>query len=43
MINQCLMALPLVVLYEVSIGAVWLFGRKRLAGFETAPLAEKRQ
>ena len=33
-INQCLMALPLIVLYEVSIVAVWLLGRKRLAGFE---------
>ena len=32
-INQCLMAFPLIVLYEVSIGAVWLLGRKRLAGF----------
>ena len=32
-INQCLMALPLIVLYEVSIVAVWLLGRKRLAGF----------
>ena len=26
-------ALPLIVLYEVSIVAVWLLGRKRLAGF----------
>lgn len=33
-INQLLMAGPLVILYEVSIVAVWLFGRKRLAGFE---------
>lgn len=27
-VNQLLMAIPLVVLYEVSIAAVWLFGRK---------------
>jgi len=27
-VNQLLMAVPLVVLYEVSIIAVWLFGRK---------------
>ena len=27
-INQILMAGPLVVLYEVSIGAVWMFGKK---------------
>ena len=33
-VNQCLMGLPMVVLYEVSIVGVWLFGRKRLAGFE---------
>ena len=31
-VNQMLMAVPLMVLYEVSIVAVWLFGRKRLAG-----------
>lgn len=27
-VNQLLMAVPLMVLYEVSIGAVWVFGRK---------------
>ena len=32
-INQCLMAFPLMALYEVSIVAVWLLGRKRLSGF----------
>ncbi len=32
-INQLLMAGPLVVLYEVSIVAVWMFGKKRFAGF----------
>ncbi len=32
-INQLLMAVPLVILYEISIGAVWLFGRKTFAGF----------
>lgn len=30
-VNQLLMAVPLVVLYEISIVAVWLFGRKSLA------------
>jgi len=30
-VNQLLMAVPLVVLYEVSIVAVWLFGRKMIA------------
>jgi sec-independent protein translocase protein TatC len=33
-VNQMLMGVPLLVLYEISIGAVWLFGRKRLAGFK---------
>jgi len=32
-INQCMMAVPIIILYELSIGAVWLFGRKRLPGF----------
>lgn len=32
-VNQCLMAGPLLLLYEVSIVAVWLFGRKKLGGF----------
>ncbi len=36
-INQCLMAGPLIVLYEISIGAVWLLGKKRLVGFEELP------
>ena len=33
-VNQTMMAIPLVVLYEVSIGAVWLFGRKVLPDFK---------
>jgi len=32
-VNQMLMGVPLMVLYEISIAAVWLFGRKRLSGF----------
>jgi sec-independent protein translocase protein TatC len=32
-VNQLLMAIPLWILYEISIGAIWLFGRKRFAGF----------
>jgi len=31
-VNQLLMAGPLIVLYEVSIVAVWLFGRKKFVG-----------
>ena len=32
-VNQLMMAIPLVVLYEISIVAVWIFGRKVLPGF----------
>ena len=32
-VNQLMMAIPLVILYEVSIVAVWLFGRKVLPEF----------
>lgn len=35
-VNQLLMAGPLVVLYEVSLVAVWLLGRRPLPGFEPA-------
>lgn len=33
-VNQMLMGIPLVILYEISIAAVWVFGRKKLPGFE---------
>lgn len=33
-VNQLLMAVPLMVLYELSIGLIWLFARKTLKGFE---------
>ncbi|MCD6388985.1 MAG: twin-arginine translocase subunit TatC [Desulfobulbaceae bacterium] len=39
-VNQLLMAGPLVILYEVSIGAVWLFGRKKLTGFDKPDLGK---
>ena len=29
-VNQCMMAIPLLILYEISVIAVWLFGRKRI-------------
>jgi sec-independent protein translocase protein TatC len=32
-VNQCLMAIPLILLYQIGIAGVWLFGRKRLRGF----------
>jgi len=30
-VNQMLMGIPLMVLYEISVVAVWLFGRKKLS------------
>lgn len=39
-VNQLLMAGPLVILYEVSIIAIALFGRKRLPGFEKVDVRE---
>ena len=30
-VNQMLMGVPLLILYEVSVVAVWLFGRKKLS------------
>ena len=32
-VNQLLMGVPLLVLYEISVVGVWLFGRKKLAGY----------
>jgi sec-independent protein translocase protein TatC len=32
-VNQMLMGVPLLVLYEISVIGVWLFGRKKLAGY----------
>lgn len=43
-VNQLLMAVPLIVLYELSIGAVWLFGRKTLRSFSgTGEVQQPRQ
>ena len=40
-VNQLMMAIPLIILYEISIVAVWLFGRKILTGFEKDGEGEK--
>jgi sec-independent protein translocase protein TatC len=32
-INQVLMAVPLMILYEIGVVAVWAFGRKGFSGF----------
>ncbi len=33
-VNQLMMAIPLVVLYEISVVAVYFFGKKTFAGFK---------
>lgn len=33
-VNQMMMGVPLLVLYEVSVLAVWFFGRRPFSGFE---------
>lgn len=41
-VNQLIMGAPLVILYEISIVAVWLFGRKTFSSFEQQ-MAEEDQ
>jgi sec-independent protein translocase protein TatC len=36
-VNQMMMAIPLMVLYEISVVAVWLFARKGFVGFSKTP------
>ena len=33
-VNQVLMAIPLMILYEISVVAVWAFGRKSFTSFD---------
>jgi len=40
-INQLMMAVPLMALYEISIVAVWLFGRKSFTSFQAGAGEEK--
>lgn len=34
-VNQLMMAGPLIVLYEISVVAVWFFGRKQFKDFDS--------
>lgn len=36
-VNQMMMGVPLMVLYEISVIAVWLFGKKGFTGFDGVP------
>ena len=45
-VNQVLMAVPLMILYEISVVAVWAFGRKSFTSFakeDTPPEDEKKK
>lgn len=33
-VNQMMMGIPLLILYEISVVAVWMFGRSRFLGFQ---------
>ena len=33
-VNQMMMGIPLLILYEISVAAVWLFGRKQIRAFQ---------
>jgi sec-independent protein translocase protein TatC len=39
-VNQMMMGIPLIVLYEISVLAVWAFGRKGFSGFADPPTPE---
>ena len=43
-VNQMLMGVPLLVLYEISVVAVWVFGRKKLKySFKQDPEEESEE
>ena len=39
-VNQLMMAGPLIVLYEISVVAIWLFGKKSFSGFDSPQISE---
>jgi len=39
-VNQLMMAVPLIVLYEISVIAIWLFGKKEFSGFKNSQSEE---
>ena len=42
-VNQMLMGVPLLILYEVSVMAVWLFGRRKLKYGSRESVAEENE
>ncbi len=39
-VNQLMMAGPLIILYEISVVAVWIFGRGKFAGYNDGEMAD---
>ncbi len=42
-VNQLMMAGPLIVLYEISVVAVWLFGKRKFRDFENTSVPSQNQ
>jgi len=42
-VNQMMMGVPLMILYEISVVAVWLFGRKGFGGFDITRKEEEKE
>jgi sec-independent protein translocase protein TatC len=36
-VNQMMMGIPLIILYEISVLSVWVFGKKGFSGFDDPP------
>ena len=41
-VNQMMMGVPLMILYEISVIAVWMFGRKGFSGFKVEESSEQK-
>ena len=39
-VNQLMMGVPLMILYEISVVAVWMFGKKGFSGFDDSVIEE---
>jgi len=40
-VNQMMMGVPLMILYEISVISVWMFGRKGFGGFAKEETTEQ--
>ncbi len=42
-VNQLMMAGPLIILYEISVIAVWLFGKRKFKDFQSNELGLSKE